>query len=75
MKKKIILLTTDGTIASKDNGNGLAPVLSSGDFLQYAKEFEETCELIPYEVCSIDSTNMDVEHWLLLARLIRENTK
>lgn len=73
MKKKILLLTTGGTIASKDSGNGLAPVLSSGDFLQYVKEFEGICELIPYEVCSIDSTNMNVEHWLLLARLIREN--
>lgn len=73
MKKKILMLTTGGTIASKDSGNGLAPVLSSEDFLQYVKEFEDVCELVPYEVCSIDSTNMDVSHWLLLARLIREN--
>ena len=48
-------------------------MLSSEDFLQYVKEFEDVCELVPHEVCSIDSTNMDVEHWLLLARLIREN--
>lgn len=73
MKKKILMLTTGGTIASKDSGNGLAPVLSSKDFLQYVKEFEQVCELIPYEVCSIDSTNVAVEHWLLLARIIREN--
>lgn len=73
MKKKILLLTTGGTIASKDSGGGLAPVLSSEDFLQYVKEFEEVCELVPYEVCSIDSTNIDVNHWLLLAKLIRDN--
>ena len=73
MKKQILLLTTGGTIASGDSGSGLSPVLSSEDFLQYVKEFADVCELIPYEVCSIDSTNMDVEHWLLLARLIREN--
>ncbi len=73
MRKKILLLTTGGTIASKDSGSGLAPVLSSQDFLQYVKEFEKVCELIPYEVCSIDSTNMDVEHWLLLARIIQQN--
>lgn len=73
MKKRILLLTTGGTIASGDSGCGLAPVLSSEDFLQYVKEFEEVCELVPYEVCSIDSTNIDVNHWLLLAGLIREN--
>ena len=73
MKKKILLLTTGGTIASKDSGSGLRPVLSSMDFLQYVKEFEAVCELVPYEVCSIDSTNMDAGHWLTLARLIKEN--
>lgn len=73
MRKKILLLTTGGTIASGDSGSGLSPVLSPEDFLQYVKEFEEMCELVPYEVCSLDSTNMEVSHWLLLAGLIREN--
>lgn len=73
MKKRILLLTTGGTIASGDSGNGLAPVLSPEDFLQYVKEFEGICELVPCEVCSIDSTNMEVMHWLLLAKVIREN--
>ena len=57
MKKRILLLTTGGTIASQDGGNGLAPVLSSDDFLDYMKEFEDVCELVPYEVCSIDSVS------------------
>ena len=61
MKKRILLLTTGGTIASQDGGNGLAPVLSSDDFLDYMKEFEDVCELVPYEVCSIDSTNMEAK--------------
>ncbi|HJA30928.1 MAG: L-asparaginase 1 [Clostridiales bacterium] len=73
MKKRILLLTTGGTIASGDRGSGLAPVLSSEDFLQYVREFETVCELVPAEVCSIDSTNMDISHWLMLARVIREN--
>ena len=73
MKKRILLLTTGGTIASKDGGNGLAPVLSPEDFLQYVKEFEPVCELVCLEVCSIDSTNMDIDHWLMLARSIREH--
>lgn len=73
MKKKILLLTTGGTIASGDSGSGLSPVLSPEDFLQYVKEFEEICELVPFEVCSIDSTNMEVSHWLMLAGLIRDN--
>ena len=70
--KKILLLTTGGTIASGESGGGLAPVLSSEDFLQYVKEFEGKCELHPREVCSIDSTNMRPEYWQLLVRTIRE---
>lgn len=73
MRKKILLLTTGGTIASGDSGSGLTPVLSPEDFLGYVKEFEEICELVPYEVCSLDSTNMEVSHWLRLAGIIREN--
>lgn len=73
MKKRILLLTTGGTIASGDSGNGLTPVLTSEDFLQYVKEFEDICELVPLEVCSIDSTNVEVSHWLMLANLIRDN--
>lgn len=73
MKKKILLLTTGGTIASGEIGGGLAPVLSSEDFLKYVREFEGKCELFPKEVCSIDSTNMSPEYWQLLVRTIREN--
>ena len=73
MKKRILLLTTGGTIASQDGGNGLALVLSSDDFLDYMKEFEDVCELVPYEVCSIDSTNMEASWWLKLAGLIQKN--
>lgn len=73
MKKRILLLTTGGTIASGDKGNGLTPVLSSEDFLEYVTEFREICELVPYEVCSIDSTNMNADYWLLLVKHIREN--
>lgn len=70
MRKRILLLTTGGTIASGDSGNGLAPVLSSEDFLQYVKEFEQVCELVPEEVCSIDSTNMNSDYWLMLVERI-----
>ena len=56
MKKRILLLTTGGTIASKDGGNGLAPVLSPEDFLQYVKEFEPVCELVCLEVCRYSAT-------------------
>lgn len=72
MRKKILLLTTGGTIASNDKGNGLTPVLSSEDFLQYVKEFETVCELVPEEVCSIDSTNMNADYWLMLVERIAQ---
>ena len=42
-------------------------------FFDYMKEFEDVCELVPYEVCSIDSTNMEASWWLKLAGLIQKN--
>lgn len=68
--KKILLLATGGTIASIDTGEGLRPAASPGELLSYIPEASELCDLSVRELFSIDSTNMQPEHWLRLAREI-----
>ena len=72
MKKKILMIGTGGTIASKQSGNGLSPGLSSEDVLSYIPQVKEVCEVKTMQVCNIDSTNVMPEHWELLTKTIEE---
>ena len=73
MKKKILVLGTGGTIASKESEQGLVPSADVSELLSYVPEAEEFCELKQIQVFSLDSTNVQPRHWLMLARCIREN--
>lgn len=70
MKKKILMLTTGGTIASTETEHGLAPGLNADELLKGLEDLKEACELDTLEVCSLDSTNMTWEHWLMLEEAI-----
>ena len=69
--KRILLLTTGGTIASDETGAGLAPALDGDAFLRYVPSVERLCAVDTLPVCSIDSTNMTPAHWLDIAGAIR----
>ncbi len=69
-KKKILMLTTGGTIASTETGRGLAPGLNADDLLRGLEDLREICEIDTLEVCSLDSTNITWEHWLLLEEAV-----
>lgn len=71
MKKRILMLTTGGTIACAPTQSGLAPVLSPDELLAYVKEFEAVCDITAQAVYSIDSTDVTFGHWLALARRLR----
>ena len=58
MKKKILMIGTGGTIASKQTEHGLAPGLSSEDILSYIPQVESVCDVDTLQVCNIDSTNV-----------------
>ena len=72
-KQKLLFITTGGTIASVRTDQGLKPVLSSEELLAHLPELEQLCEPQTLALCSIDSTDMGPEHWLMLARAIQEN--
>ncbi len=71
--KRILMLTTGGTIASEMTEAGLAPGLSGEDFLNYVPTLRSLCQVECLSVCSIDSTNMTPGHWLSIAAAIRDH--
>ena len=72
-KKKILLLATGGTIASKKSDNGLKPQITPEELLKYIPQAEEICEIEAVQLLNIDSSNMEPKHWKLMVHAIREN--
>lgn len=70
--KKILLLATGGTIASKHSGNGLCPQIDAAEILNYVPQIQEFCNPEALQICNIDSTNMEPKHWKLMVHTIRE---
>ena len=73
MKKRLLILTTGGTIASVKDAAGLIPALSSEELLSYLPEIGDDILLTTRALFSIDSTDMAPVHWLQIAEVIREN--
>lgn len=71
--KKILMIGTGGTIASKQTADGLAPGLSSDDILSYIPQVKDVCHVDTLQVCNIDSTNVTPAHWTMLTQTIEEN--
>ena len=72
-KKKILLLTTGGTIASHKTEHGLAPALTAEEILEFLPFMDNVCSLEAQNLFGIDSTNMTCGHWMQIAHAIEEN--
>ena len=72
MKKRILMLTTGGTMASEEGSEGLTPRLTGEDLLALCPGIREKADVTVEPVLSIDSSNMQPEHWVLLARRIAD---
>ena len=70
--KKILMLTTGGTIASVSTPYGLIPTLNSEELLSYLPKLEEDIQINTRELYSIDSTNTCPKHWMLIAKAIED---
>ena len=71
--KKILMIGTGGTIASKQTKNGLAPGLSAEDILEYIPAVSKICQVDSLQICNLDSTNVTSEHWKMIVHSIEEN--
>lgn len=64
-KKKILFLTTGGTIASVPGESGLMP--AAGPDITHAPGLEFDCEVTTKEMFRLDSSNIQPEEWQMLA--------
>lgn len=71
--KRILMIATGGTIASKETEEGLAPALTSKELLDCVPEIAEVCTVHTLQPFNLDSTNLYAPHWLEIARIIEEN--
>lgn len=71
--KKILLIATGGTIASRHTEKGLSPQISGKELLGYIPEAKDFSRIDVIQPFSLDSTNVHYRQWLILARLIREH--
>ena len=70
MKKKILVLGTGGTIASKETSKGLAPMLSAEDLIGYVSDVAEYADLETVQICNLDSTDIRPKDWLEFSMVI-----
>ncbi len=71
--KRILMLATGGTIASKESGQGLSPAITSEEILSYVPAVGELCRMEAIQLMNLDSTNVGPSHWLKIAAAIREH--
>ena len=68
--KKILLIATGGTIASRQTGSGLAPQLLARDIISQVPSLQSLCEVDAVQLMNIDSTNMAPDCWLKLSQCL-----
>ena len=71
--KKILLITTGGTIASIQTDKGLVPGISGGDLVNFIPQIKEMCIVDVLPLFKLDSTNIYYKHWLIIAEAIKDN--
>lgn len=70
--KKVLVIATGGTIASKQGENGLKPHLTSAELLSYVPDAAAFCHADAIQILNIDSTNIQPGHWLMMAGAVEQ---
>ncbi len=71
--KRILIIGTGGTIASKKHSLGLRPELGIDELLQLLGMPQDKCYLEGISLMSIDSTNMTPDRWVSMAQYIHQH--
>lgn len=69
--KRVLVIATGGTIASAEEGGGLAPALTGEQLVAFVPEVAQVCHVEVAQVMNVDSTNMRPEGWLTVAGEVR----
>lgn len=68
--KKVLLITTGGTLSCKEGKEGLRPSLRGRDIVKQVPELKTLCDIAVEDVFCIDSSNLQPEHWQILAEVV-----
>lgn len=71
--KRILLIATGGTIASKESSHGLSPQLEAEEILSFVPGVRKFCQPKAMQILNIDSTNMEPKHWKQIVGVIRKH--
>jgi len=71
--KKVLFISTGGTIASAEGGHGLTPAFDVDQLLSYVPTIKDVCDITGKHIMNIDSTNMNPELMVKIAETIYEN--
>lgn len=71
--KKILLLTTGGTIASVPGEDGLVPEAAPPALTRVIQEFSRHYEIQSRNILNLDSSNIQSEEWRLIAQSVYES--
>lgn len=71
--KKILIIGTGGTIASKKHDLGLKPAMEIDELIQMSILSKDKCYLEGKDIMNIDSTNMTPDKWVEMALCIKEH--
>lgn len=71
--KRILLIATGGTIASKDSGNGLTPSIDVNALLEYIPSVRQMCQITGISIMNIDSSNMNMFYIAAISECIKNN--
>ncbi len=66
------MIATGGTIASTEDGSGLAPTMTGPELAEQVPLLDTLCELDFVQLMNIDSTNMRPRDWMRIARAVRD---
>ena len=70
--KNILLIATGGTIACSSSDEGLTPSANVNELLSYIPHIKGKCKLSGISIMNIDSTNMNPELMMNIAKTIKE---
>lgn len=72
--KRILLIATGGTIASRPTAaGGLAPALTSAELLACVPELGEVCHIDALQLYNLDSTNIGPDQWIGMVHAVRDH--
>jgi len=71
-KKKVLLIATGGTIASKRSHHGLKPQITPEELVSYIPQVKDFCEVETIQLLNLDSTNVEPAHWKMMVGTIRK---